>query len=501
VTSPLASAIMTLIRAEGGNPKRVCADSRKVQPGDVFLAYPGHASDGRLYIRDAVARGAAAVLWEREGFEWDSSLLVANLPVDRLRWLVSDIADEVCGRPSDRLWMVGVTGTNGKTSVSQWVARAFNALGRRCAVVGTMGSGFPGRLSDAINTTPDAIVLQQGLAAFLEQGADAVAMEVSSIGLDQGRVSGVRMDVAVFTNLTRDHLDYHHSMEAYAAAKAKLFDLPGLKSVVLNFDDLMGVVQARRLAGRDVSVIGYTLIPDNATAAPATRVLVADQLRTTSHGMSFTVRCDGLHADMSVGLVGQFNVSNLLAVIAVLMESGFSFEQAIQTASGLTPPEGRMQTLGGIGEPMVIVDYAHTPDALEQALLALKSAVASRHGQLCCVFGCGGDRDPGKRPLMGEVVARLAQRVIITSDNPRNEDPQHIIRQISEGAQGAEQIVDRAQALHKAILEAHANDVILVAGKGHETYQEVAGVRHHFSDAEHALQALKAWRAKQGAAQ
>ncbi len=498
MTSPLASAIMALIRAEGGDPKRVCADSRKVLPGDVFLAYPGHASDGRRYIRDAIEKGAAAVLWEREGFEWDPSLQVANLPVDRLRWLVSDIADEVCGRPSDRLWMVGVTGTNGKTSVSQWVARAFNTLGRRCAVVGTMGSGFPGRLSDALNTTPDAIALQQDLAAFLEQGADAVAMEVSSIGLDQGRVAGIRMDVAVFTNLTRDHLDYHHSMEAYAAAKARLFDLPGLKSVILNFDDLMGVVQARKMAERNLDVIGYTLIPDNATAAPASRVLIADQLHATAHGMRFVVCCEGKQASMSVGLVGQFNVSNLLAVIAVLMESGFSFEQAIETTSALTPPEGRMQTLGGIGEPMVVVDYAHTPDALEQALLALKNTVASRQGKLCCVFGCGGDRDPGKRPLMGEVASRLAQRTIITSDNPRSEDPAQIILQVREGAPCAEDIPDRAIAIRQAILSAHANDVVLVAGKGHETYQEVAGLRQHFSDAEHATAALKAWREGQG---
>lgn len=499
MTSPLASAIMALIRAEGGAPKRVCADSRKIQPGDVFLAYPGHACDGRAYIRDAVSRGASAVLWERDGFTWEADLMLPNLPVDGLRWMVSDIADEVCGSPSRRLWMVGVTGTNGKTSVSQWVARAFNQLGRRCAVVGTMGSGFPGRLGNAVNTTPDAIVLQQDLANFLEEGAEAVAMEVSSIGLDQGRVSGVSMDVAVFTNLTRDHLDYHHTMEAYAAAKAKLFDLPGLKSVILNFDDLMGVVQARRLAGRRLNVIGYTLVPDNATAAPAQRVLVADQLRTTPSGMRFTVRCDGQHAEMSVGLVGQFNVSNLLAVIAVLMESDFSFAQAVETAAELTPPEGRMQTLGGIGEPLVVVDYAHTPDALEQALKASQGTVSSRQGRLACVFGCGGDRDVGKRPLMGEVASRLAQRIFITSDNPRSEDPELIIRQVREGAGAGECIADRRLAIRTAILEADANDVILIAGKGHETYQEVRGERHHFSDAEEAAEALDAWRKKQGA--
>jgi len=492
---------MALIRAEGGTPQRVCADSRKVQPGDVFLAYPGHASDGRQYIQDAVKRGAAAVLWEREGFEWDASIKVANLPVDRLRWLVSDIADEVCGRPSEKLWMVGITGTNGKTSISQWVARAFINLGRSCAVIGTIGSGFPGRLTDTANTTPDAIVLQQDLARFLAEGAQAVAMEVSSIGLDQGRVAGVRMDVAVFTNLTRDHLDYHHTMEAYAASKAKLFEHPGLKSAVLNFDDLMGVVQARRLADKDLNVVGYTVVPDNAMAAPAKYVVVADQLRSTAHGMNFVVRCGDKQAEMSVGLVGQFNASNLLAVIAVLLESGVSFEQAIEVTRTLTPPEGRMQTLGGIGEPMIVVDYAHTPDALEQALKALKSTVVSRHGQLSCVFGCGGDRDPGKRALMGEVAVRLAHKAIITSDNPRSEDPLAIIAQVAEGAAQAEKITDRAEAIRQAVMGAHANDVILIAGKGHETYQEIAGKRHHFSDAEHASAALNAWRANHGGEQ
>lgn len=498
MTSSLAGAIMALLRAEAGNPRHVSADSRAIQPDDVFLAYPGHASDGRLYIRDAVSRGAAAVLWEREGFEWDGSIPLPNLPVDNLRWLASDIADEVFGNPSGKLWMVGVTGTNGKTSISQWVARAFNLLGRKCAVIGTLGSGFPGRLNTTGNTTPDAIVLQEDLARFVADGAQAVAMEVSSIGLDQGRVSGCCMDIAVFTNLTRDHLDYHHSMEAYAAAKARLFDMPGLKSVVLNFDDLMGVVQARRLAANsNLQVMGYSLIPDNASAAPAHHMLVAENLRTTTVGMRFNVLFDGQRAEMSVGLVGQFNVSNLLAVIGVLIQSGYSFEQAIEAARDLTPPEGRMQTLGGIGEPLVVVDYAHTPDALEQALFALRHTVGSRQGRLICVFGCGGDRDPGKRPLMGEVAARLADQVVITSDNPRSESPAGIVAQVAQGAPGARCIVDRAEAIRECVLQAGVNDVVLIAGKGHEDYQEIQGQKHHFSDADHAVAALTAWNRQQ----
>lgn len=492
MTSPLAEALIALLRASGGEMRRVCADSRKVQPGDVFLAYPGHASDGRRYIGDAVARGAVAVLWEREGFDWDAGFSVPNLPVDGLRWMASDIADEVFGRPSDALWMVGITGTNGKTSISQWVARAFNALGRKCAVVGTLGSGFPGRLEHTGNTTPDAIVLQEDLARFREAGADAVAMEVSSIGLDQGRVSGCRMDVAVFTNLTRDHLDYHHTMEAYAAAKSKLFDMAGLKAAVLNFDDLMGVVLARRLAASDVRVVGYSLVPDNATAAHADHMLLVENLRTSEAGMQFVVSVDGQRFDMSVGLVGQFNVSNLLAVIGVLMESGFSAQEAIKVARELTPPAGRMQIVGGVGEPLVVVDYAHTPDALEQALQALARTRSSRQGRLICVFGCGGDRDPGKRPLMGEVAARLADLVVITSDNPRTEDPEQIILQIAEGAPEARRIVDRAEAIRLLVEEAGDDDVILLAGKGHEDYQDINGHKHHFSDAEHAASALAA---------
>jgi UDP-N-acetylmuramoyl-L-alanyl-D-glutamate--2,6-diaminopimelate ligase len=472
VSSSLASSILVLLRAEGGEARRVCADSRQIQPGDLFLAYPGHASDGRHHIADAVKRGAGSVLWEREGYEWDAALKVPNLPVDRLRWLASEIAGEIYGNPSQDLWMVGVTGTNGKTSISQWVARALGALDRRCAVIGTLGTGFPGQLEPANNTTPDAILLQERLAEFRSQGAQAVAMEISSIGLDQGRVDGCKMDVAVFTNLTRDHLDYHHTMDAYAAAKAKLFAMPALKSVVLNFDDLMGVVEARRLAATPLRVIGYTLVPDNRSAAPARYVLVAEHLRSTASGMRFTVLYGDQRAEMSVGLVGQFNASNLLAVIGVLIESGFSFEQAMDTVRDLTPPDGRMQTLGGIGEPLVVVDYAHTPDALEQALLALKHTAASRDGKLICVFGCGGDRDPGKRPMMGAVAHRLADHVLITSD--------------------------RSAAIRQAVVEANVDDVVLIAGKGHETYQETSGKRQHFSDAEQAVASLAEWSQTRG---
>ncbi|MFT3734011.1 MAG: UDP-N-acetylmuramoyl-L-alanyl-D-glutamate--2,6-diaminopimelate ligase [Rhodocyclaceae bacterium] len=498
MSTRLAAAILALLAAEGITPRRVCADSRRVQQGDIFLAYPGHASDGRLFIADAIARGAVAVVWEREGFEWQASFGVPNVPVDQLRWMAGDLADEVFGRPSHDMWVVGVTGTNGKTSVSQWLARAFNDLGRKCAVVGTLGMGFPGRLDPSPNTTPDAIVLHEQLAALKGQGAEAVAMEVSSIGLDQGRVIGVKMDVAAFTNLTRDHLDYHRTMEAYAAAKARLFEQQGLKSVVLNFDDIMGVAQARKLEHSDLEVVGYTLIPDNANAAPAARVLVAEHLRSMPQGIRVLVACEGQREELTVGVVGQFNVSNLLAVMGVLMQSGYSFAQAAAAARRLTPPEGRMQTLGGVGAPLVIIDYAHTPDALEQVLMALRPTANSRGGRLTCVFGCGGDRDPGKRPMMGEVSHRLADRVIVTSDNPRSEAPQDIVDAILAGAPGAEQELDRAVAIRRAIAESVADDIVLLAGKGHETYQEINGQREHFSDAEHARKALSIWQEPEG---
>jgi UDP-N-acetylmuramoyl-L-alanyl-D-glutamate--2,6-diaminopimelate ligase len=359
--------------------------------------------------------------------------------------------------------------------------------------------GFPGQLDPSGNTTPDALVMQERLAKFLKQGAQAVAMEVSSIGLDQGRINGCRLNVAVFTNLTRDHLDYHHTMEAYAAAKARIFDQPGLQSVVLNFDDLMGVAQARRLQGRDLEIVGYTLVPDNAMAAPARRVLVAEQLRAQTNGQSFVLACEGRRIPMQVGIVGQFNVSNLLAVIAVLLQSGYSLEEAVEAAGELTPPDGRMQTLGGIGEPLVVVDYAHTPDALEQALLALRSTATSRGGILRCLFGCGGDRDPGKRSMMGEVAARLAQHTVITSDNPRNENPEDILDAIAQGAPNAQRVTDRAEAIRLAIAHAGADDVVLIAGKGHEDYQEVRGHRVEFSDVAHARAALTLWNRSQGA--
>ncbi len=490
--------ILDRLESLGIEPTGIADDSRQVRPGDVFLAYPGDLADGRAYIADALARGARAVVWQPGGeFVWNPAWAVPNFAAEALRPLAGPLAHAIYAHPSEGMSLIAITGTNGKTTVSQCLGRVYP---RPCAVIGTLGAGFPEELTTTGFTTPEATTLMRYLADFRARKAAACALEASSIGIEEGRMNGLRVDVAVFTNLTRDHLDYHGSMESYGAAKARLFDMPGLKAVVLNLDDRFGVEQARRLAGKGMQVIGYTLVPTNADAAPVNRVIVADRLTTTAGGLRFTARCGSESADLCPNVVGQFNVSNLLAVIGTLMASGFSLEDAATVAEDLTPPLGRMQTLGGVGDPLVVVDYAHSPDALEQVLAAVRPTVKARNGRLVCVFGCGGERDPGKRPLMGEVASRLADQVVLTCDNPRNEDPQAILRDIAAGAgESVATIPDRAEAIRHAILEAAADDVIVIAGKGHEPYQEINGVRHPFSDVEQTRAALEAWNNAQGA--
>jgi UDP-N-acetylmuramoyl-L-alanyl-D-glutamate--2,6-diaminopimelate ligase len=404
--------------------------------------------------------------------------------------LSGDIAHIVYGRPSERLWLAGVTGTNGKTSVSQWIAQAMNAWDCKCAVVGTLGNGFPPALAASANTTPDAISLHRALAGYLEQGAVACAMEVSSIGLDQGRVNGVHFDVAVFTNLTRDHLEYHGSMEAYGEAKAKLFATAGLGAAVINLDDPFGRKLAARCRGR-VRVIGYTLEERDG----ADELLAARNFAMTTTGIAFEL--DG--ARCAAPLVGRFNAANLLAVIGALRAGDEKLADIAEVLPQLVPPPGRMQAVGGVHEPLVVVDYAHSPDALDKALATLRETAQARGGSLACVVGCGGDRDAGKRPQMGAIAERLADRVVVTSDNPRSEDPQAIIAAIVGGMKLRPDIeADRGEAIASAVLQADARDVVLLAGKGHEPYQEIAGVRHPFSDMAAAQSALAAWRAKQG---
>ena len=472
------------------------ADSRAVKLGSTFVAYPGTVADGRHYIAEAIARGASAVLWEHAGFTWDERWEIPNLGIDNLRARISEIAGHVYGNPSDALWMAGVTGTNGKTSVSQWIAAASDAMGRRSAVIGTLGNGLVGERVEAKNTTPDPIVLQRLLAEYLRRGARNVAMEVSSHGLDQGRVAGIKYDVAVFTNLTRDHLDYHGTMEAYAEAKFRLFSARGLAHAVVNVDDPVGAAFARRLehGGLDVLTFG---------TRPGAR-LRADGIGLSEAGVRFRVESPWGSGEVVSGVLGAFNVSNLLAVLGALVAQGIAFDDAVEAVGALQPVPGRLERLGGGSLPLVVIDYAHTPDALEKALVALRELVPETRGhagprapRLVCVFGCGGDRDPGKRPLMGQAAARLADHVVVTSDNPRSEDPHAIIAQILAAIPKgrAEAIEDRQVAIFSAVHHARAGDVVLLAGKGHETYQEIAGARHPFNDREVAGAALAQWEA------
>jgi UDP-N-acetylmuramoyl-L-alanyl-D-glutamate--2,6-diaminopimelate ligase len=379
-------------------------------------------------------------------------------------------------------FMVGVTGTNGKTSVTLWIAQALSARGRKCAIVGTLGNGFPGALVPGPNTTPGAHVLREFLPESVQLGAKACAMEVSSIGLHQGRVADLRFDVAVFTNFTRDHLDYHRDMAEYAAMKRKLFEMPGLGCAVLNLDDAFGRELAAQLKGR-LPTIGYTL----ENAGGTDRVLRATELSESGTGLSFML--DGVR--FTAPVVGRFNVSNLLAVTGALLAGNEKLADIATVLCHIVPPAGRMQPVGGNNAPLVIVDYAHSPDALEKVLTTLRGTATARGGKLVCVFGCGGDRDPGKRPQMGAIAARLADAVVVTSDNPRSEDPQAIIAAIVAGMQTLPVVEpDRAAAINATVAQADVRDVILLAGKGHEPYQEIAGVRIPFSDLDCAKSAL-----------
>ena len=503
--SPSISTPDALIRALVTLPAQisdVTVSSRDAKRGTIFLAYPGAACDGRDFIADAIARGASAVLYDADRFAWQAGWKVPHIAVDKLKANASLIAGHVYQHPSDALWMVGVTGTNGKTSVSQWVAQALELAGRKSAVLGTIGNGLVGRLVASDNTTPDAVALQRSLREYVDAGANACAMEVSSHGLDQGRVADIKYDVAVFTNLTRDHLDYHGTMEAYGEAKAKLFAARGLKTAVINVDDHFGRTLAGRAEQRGIAVMRFACNGGSKFAD-----LLATDLAVTAGGLSFTVRCmRGISGEARVesAILGAFNISNLLAVVTVLRASGVPLDKAAAIAGQLMPVPGRMQTVdAGDGrgsdsnKPLVVVDYAHTPDALEKALSTVAAIVPDR-GRLISVFGCGGDRDRGKRPQMGAISAKYADMTFVTSDNPRTETPRQIIADIEPGLSGSAYRVveDRHQAIHEALDEAHANDIVVIAGKGHEDYQIVGETRHRFSDVEVAREALAAWRGR-----
>jgi UDP-N-acetylmuramoyl-L-alanyl-D-glutamate--2,6-diaminopimelate ligase len=465
------------IRASG-----IALDSRKLKHGDLFLAYPGQRADGRAHIAQAIAAGASAVIWERSGFQWDASWRVPNLGVTDLRRHVGEIASRFFQYPSRDLWLAGVTGTNGKTSCSHWIAQSLGRLGRKSAVIGTLGSGFPGALDVAMNTTPDAVSLQARLAALRAEGAFGCAMEVSSHGLDQGRVEGVEFDVALFTNLSRDHLDYHGSMEEYGAAKARLFHWPGLRHAVVNVDDPFGRTLAQSIDRSKVNVLGYGL---------GRGEIAGHKLDLSTRGLKLEISTPWGAARLRSRLIGEFNATNLLGVLGVLMTTEMPLQDAVEAIAQVEPVPGRLQMIRLPGAPLVVVDYAHTPDALEKVLQTLRQLL-SPDAKLICVFGCGGDRDAGKRPVMGEVATRLAHRVVITSDNPRSEDPRSIVEAIAAGSHANFEIeIDRSTAIFKALQSASTDDVVLIAGKGHETYQEIGGQRLPFDDTLVAREGLR----------
>jgi UDP-N-acetylmuramoyl-L-alanyl-D-glutamate--2,6-diaminopimelate ligase len=448
----------------------ITLDSRAVQQGWLFIAVPGARTDGRVYIAGAYSRGAAATVYEANGFEPDARSANA-IGVRALRRHIGTIADRFYGAPSRKLKVVGVTGTNGKTTTTHLLAQVLDRPEARCGLIGTLGSGFPGQLDPSLHTTPDAVSVHRLMAEFVSAGARTVCMEVSSHALDQARVAGVAFDIAVFTNLTRDHLDYHGDMDAYAGAKARLFDIPDLKVAVINRDDAFGREIIERLRGR-TPVLSFGLQGGD---------VQAKAVETSPDGLTLSIVTPHGGAQLQSPLLGRFNAANLLAVLAVLLAAGVPLAEAANTLAHARPVAGRMERFGGSGDrPLVVVDYAHTPDALEKALQALREHT---QGKLVCVFGCGGDRDRGKRPQMGRIAEQLADLVILTNDNPRHEDPATIINEIATGMQSTPTAVpDRTQAIRMALSEARAGDIVLVAGKGHEDYQQVRDRRLAYSD-------------------
>ncbi len=454
----------------------VALDSRQVMPGDVFLACRGRQVDGRAYIADALHAGAVAVVLEGELPETLARQNIAAVAIPDLSQRAGFIAARFYGEPSAALNVTGITGTNGKTSIASYIAQAFAAAsGQNCALVGTLGYGSYPDLQPATTTTPDPVTLQRLLAEWRDAKIQHVVMEVSSHALDQGRVNGVAFDIAVFTNLSRDHLDYHTDMNDYAATKRKLFDWPGIKQGLINLDDAFG--RELLTTQSDAELLSYSLKSDRADLY----AVIKHRSRTS---MTLNVQSPWGHGEAEVGVSGRFNAANLLATLGVLCLSGLSFEQAMVCLGTVRPAPGRMQLFGGNGQPVVVVDYAHTPEALLQILKALREDCA---GELWCVFGCGGDRDHGKRPLMAVAAEAYADRVLVTSDNPRSESAAQIIEDILAGFEQPQKAIvdiDRGQAIRYAIEHAGRSDTILVAGKGHEDYQEIAGVRRPFSDSQ-----------------
>jgi UDP-N-acetylmuramoyl-L-alanyl-D-glutamate--2,6-diaminopimelate ligase len=498
VNSSQLDTILAWMRSNAPGAQ-LSSDSRSIAPGDVFIAYPVIGADGRNHIEHAILQGARAVIYEADDFEWKATWSMPHLAVHDLMDAAGQIANAYYDRPDSGMFTVAVTGTNGKTSSTQWLGNALSRLGEPTTVIGTLGVGlFKRGIHDEFQstgyTTPDAVLLQRRLAKMRDAGATALAIEASSIGLHQGRLNGLHFNIGLFTNFTRDHLDYHGDEAAYEAAKTILFDWPGLQHVVVNLDDDMGLrlIQRVRRNAPGTAIIGYTV---QGKTAEGVAVLSATEIRTSHAGTVFHLDSSYGVSQVKTQLIGLFNVSNVLGIIGVLLAKGIGWRAALETAEGLTSVPGRMQQLGGQEAPLVVIDYAHTPDALEKTLASLRHVAQQRGGQLWCVFGCGGDRDPGKRPQMG-AAALAADHVVVTSDNPRTESMASIIADITAGMTDPKKtpqiFEDRAAAILWAVKHAAKPDVVLLAGRGHETYQEIKGRKLPFLDADHAALALAA---------
>jgi UDP-N-acetylmuramoyl-L-alanyl-D-glutamate--2,6-diaminopimelate ligase len=456
-------------------------DSRRVSAGDLFLACKGHGAHGLAYLEQALERGAAAVAWEPAAGWGAPEIGIPEVAVPELSLHAGEIAARFYGQPTQSLYCVGITGTDGKTSTAYLVAQALDRLDIPCAYIGTLGNGRIGRLVAGTHTTPDPVALQRQIAQLREQHVAALAMEVSSHALDQQRVAGVKFDTAVLTNITRDHLDYHGTVENYARAKRRLFERPEVQHLVLNRDDEHGRQWARELgAAARARLITYGL---DGEAPDAARWIVGRNLRLHGRGLDFDLDTSWGDAHIDSRLLGRFNAYNLMAALAALLARGTPLDDAVSALAQASTVPGRIEGFRGArAQALVVVDYAHTPEALAQILTAVR---AHTRGKLHCVFGCGGDRDRGKRPLMGAAAAQLADDLIITDDNPRSEDPEAIVGAIREGAGAAARTIhDRALAIRTAVAEAAAGDSVVVAGKGHEDTQIYGSEVRHFSDRE-----------------
>ncbi len=475
-------------------------DSRCVLPGDAFIAWPGAATDGRKYVAAALKAGASCCLVESEGvaaFRLDDARIAQ---VADLKASSGLIAAAYYDQPSKALDVTAVTGTNGKTSTAWWLAQAINFLRMKtlqknerstqyaCGLIGTLGIGTPGEMVSTGLTTPDPVMLQAELARLRYAGASACAMEASSIGLAEHRMAGTNVKVAIFTNFTQDHLDYHGSMDSYWLAKQALFDMPGLQTAVINLDDPKSDELVAYCKERGLKIIGTSQLRTDVTLCGSTP-------EYQQSGMSFSVTEMGQSFQVKCPVVGDFNAANMLGVIGALRALNVELKDACEALAHCTPVPGRMELVSDAGKPLIVVDYAHTPDALAKALAALRPLAQARGGKVWCVFGCGGNRDAAKRPLMAQAAATQSNRVVLTTDNPRNESPQSIVDQVMAGLGDHQASIhielDRKKAIAWAAEQADAEDVILVAGKGHEVYQEIAGVKHTFSDLAQARIALK----------